>query len=267
MSGAIFRLPCNAVFSSRLLVNEIPRKILQFTRVFSTIENTQESVPVEAKQAVSATTALKLKQPKPRKTTTAKKQKAGPPAGDASSVSCTSPVMPPTVETSIQEEESLAKYVKEIIERSEASRMLKEKEAIAKHKANLKARVPCMSLYMYGYDKNLLSTYLEFCRRSALYFGLEIGELQTSGSMPVISSSRKPPRLLKYHIEKWGVLKSPHVDKKHWSQFERRTQRAHLEIFNADRKILDRLFWYLEHHLPSEVWFHATQSTYEVASV
>jgi ribosomal protein S10 len=127
--------------------------------------------------------------------------------------------------------------------------------------------VPCMELAVFAYDKDIAATMREFIKRAALLMGMSINELEMTKLAPHMTAEDQvnTAGLLPYAWEKWSVLKAPHIYKKHWSQFERRTYRHFLILDNANLPELQRLIWYASMHLPSHCWILARPSDYQPA--
>ena len=111
-------------------------------------------------------------------------------------------------------------------------------------------RIPCLQLGIFAYKDDLCATFIEFAKRAAMLMGMKVED-------EIIR--------LPYAWEKWAVLKSPHVDKKHWSQFERRTHRRILQVHNASLPLLEKWIWYLSSHLPSQCWILAKPAEFQAA--
>ena len=71
------------------------------------------------------------------------------------------------------------------------------------------------------------------------------------------------PIKLKTLIQRWTVLKSPHVHKTAFSQFERRTSRLKIQVCNLPIDLVNKSLAYLQKHKVDGVWFDAKIIEYE----
>lgn len=108
-------------------------------------------------------------------------------------------------------------------------------------------KIKSMSLNLFSFETKMLVQYAEFCRRAALFLGFSV-----TGSVPLPT---------KY--QRWSILKSPHVHKTSWTQFERRTHQRLIQIYNAHPNLIPIYIWYIQQHVPSELWLKMTTFKYE----
>ncbi|KAM0684021.1 mitochondrial 37S ribosomal protein rsm10 [Mitosporidium daphniae] len=96
-------------------------------------------------------------------------------------------------------------------------------------------------------DKSALVNYAEFCHRVAC----------------LMSFGSSGPLALRYDVRKWSILRSPFVDKTSFKQYERRTYKRLVRVYNAHPSLHQKYLWYIQHHLPSAVEFSSTVYEYE----
>ena len=124
------------------------------------------------------------------------------------------------------------------------SRLKRLENILSKHrpnvKSNVKQKIPSLTLRFHSYTKDSINHFFAFSQQ---YFRLL--------NVPVETKN------LEMAIKKWSVLKSPHVHKTTWSQYERRTHGRQLLVFNLTQDLVDKSLWYLNKHLVDGVWIEA----------
>jgi small subunit ribosomal protein S10 len=95
----------------------------------------------------------------------------------------------------------------------------------------------CMALYLKAFDFKILDQTVNKIINTSSKFGILI-------SGPI----RLPTK-----IKKFTVLRSPHIDKKSREQFEIRTHKRLLNIFNTKENTINTFLKYVEDNLPSGV--------------
>jgi small subunit ribosomal protein S10 len=90
------------------------------------------------------------------------------------------------------------------------------------------------------YTNQLLDMYTSFARQAA----------------QAMQMTASPVTVFKYDLRRWSVLRSPHVHKKAMDQFEIRTHKRTMQLFNADSETVNRWLHYVTMNLPAGVGFH-----------
>lgn len=89
-----------------------------------------------------------------------------------------------------------------------------------------------------GLDSGLMDAFCRFIRGAAI-----------EGLDAHCPPAHTPP----VRFERWTVLASPHVHKTARTQFERRTHRRLVQVFNLHPDLISKFIWYVRLHSPPDV--------------
>lgn len=107
-------------------------------------------------------------------------------------------------------------------------------------------KVKVCSLYIKGFDSNILESSLTEIINTASKMGVQIGN----------------PIRLPTKIKKYTVLRGPHVNKKAREQFEIRIYKRLLIIYNTDPKLVDNFLQFLQVNMFSSLSMKITKYRY-----
>lgn len=97
-----------------------------------------------------------------------------------------------------------------------------------------KCKIHSMNIVISAFSKAYIGIYADFIKRT----------IHNSGGICL------EHRLPKYELKRWTVLSSPFIHKKARSQFERRTYKRILNVYNINGDGCQKLVWYICRNSP-----------------
>lgn len=103
-----------------------------------------------------------------------------------------------------------------------------------------------LSILISAYQRSLLDDYAKFIQSAAC---------STHAHCPTIER-------LPYTLKRWSVFASPFVHRKALSQFERRTWRRNIVVYDLHPANLDKFIWYVKENAPADTFVTFTRFDY-----
>lgn len=103
--------------------------------------------------------------------------------------------------------------------------------------------IPVALLHFRSHHLSLLNLYVHFASHAASALGIPITR----------------PAALPTQRRLWTVIKGPFVHKKAQENFERKTHKRVVKVYDADQDVVDKLLAYLEHHALAGVGLRAVR--------